>query len=395
MTENSARPPLADEKEDLQAYFRSQMPVSKDWVYLDHASVAPLPRPAADAIRRWVDQGESGGNVAWPEWNRGVQAVRDLSADLLGAKTNEIALVPNTTTGLNLVAQGFPWKHGDNVVTAANEFPSNLYPWEALKARGVELRLIQPGPFGEFGPDQIRPLLDKRTRLVSISWVGYATGFRCDLSAISQLVHEQGAYLCVDAIQGLGAFPIHVHAMGIDFLAADGHKWILGPEGAGIFFLNESLLELLEPLGLGWGSSETPYAFQPGPWKMKVSAARYEGGSLNMAGFLALAESLKLLQLLKPDWIAAQIREITDYACEKLAAIGASIRAVRSDRHYSGIVPFQLEQTPPEQIKARAKANGVILSCRAGFVRISPHAYNNPGEIDRLLAALPDTDGRI
>ena len=368
--------------------WRNLMPVCKEWVFLDHAAVGPLPSPSARAMRRWAEQAEFSGSVQWPSWNREVQSIHTLAASLIDAAEEEIGLVANTTTALNFIAEGIPWQPGDNVVTCANEFPSNLYPWQALASRGVEVRLVQPDELGRFGPDDVRPLLDAKTRLVSVSWVGFSSGFRADLGAICQLVHDHGALLCVDAIQGLGAFPISVTSLGIDFLAADGHKWLLGPEGAGILYVRKERLNLLRPTGLGWGSAVNPYAFDSAPLSIKPSAGRYEGGSLNMAGFLGLAESLRLLLELEPAWIAEQIRGIADYACDRLSARGFTIHSDRREPHDSGIISFSSDDAAPYQLRSTAKQRNVIISCRGGKLRISPHGYNNRNDIDRLIDAL-------
>jgi selenocysteine lyase/cysteine desulfurase len=270
------------------------MPVTARWVYLDHAAVAPIPAPAQQAIAHWADEAAHDGATRWPEWDRRVHEVRGLAARLIATDEDEIALVHNTTAGISLVAEGFPWQSGDNVVTLANEFPSNLYPWMNLASRGVETRRVAVDR-GRVDVDRIAEACDERTRIVAASWVGFASGWRNDVAQLARVAHDNGALLFLDAIQGLGVFPLDVRATNVDFLAADGHKWLLGPEGAGILFIRREHLDRLRPLGVGWHSVGHDHDFDRIEPDWKPSAARYEGGSENTPGFIGLRASLQLL----------------------------------------------------------------------------------------------------
>ncbi len=259
------------------AEFRHQMPVTSRWAYFDHAAVAPLPAPMRDAVIRYAQQAADDGDTVWPAWNRRVEEVRNLAARLIAADPDEIALIRNTTEGIGLVAEGFPWQAGDNVVTLDNEFPSNQYPWMNLASRGVETRRV-PTDNGRVDLDRLAEACDRRTRIVSVSWVGYASGWRIDPAEVASRAHERGALLFVDAIQGLGAFPLDAHATGIDFLAADSHKWMLGPEGAGLLFVRREHLGLLRPLGVGWHSVAHSFDYTKIELDIKPSAAALRGG---------------------------------------------------------------------------------------------------------------------
>src|SRR5262245_23639131 len=209
------------------------MPICDRFAYFDHAGVAPLPRPAAEAMAAWAEDAAASGNYNWRQWQRRLEEARALAARLVACSTEEIALVRNTTEGVTLVAEGFPWRQGDNVVLPECEFPSNRFAWQNLASRGVEARLV-PCPDGRLDLDAMARACDGRTRLIAVSWVDYAAGWRNDPAALAQLAHDRGALLFLDAIQGLGVFPLDVRAAGVDFAAADGHKWLLGPEGAGV-----------------------------------------------------------------------------------------------------------------------------------------------------------------
>lgn len=366
---------------------RQQMPVTGRWAYFDHAAVAPLPRPSADAIREWAEDATASGDANWGRWQRRLEEARTLGAALMGARPEEIALVRNTTEGVTLVAEGFPWREGDNVVLPSCEFPSNRFAWINLASRGVEARLV-PCSNGRLELDALAKACDRRTRLIAASWIDYATGWRNDPSELAQLAHDKGALLFLDAIQGLGVFPLDVRASGIDFLAADGHKWLLGPEGAGLLYVAREHLDMLRPLGVGWNSVEHAGDFARPEMRLKNTAARYEGGTHPVGGFVGLAESLRLISQFAAKALAERVLEITDAACEELRGIGADIRSDRSRPRSSGIVAFDLPDRDPQQVRAHCRQHGVLLACRAGHLRLSPHAYNNEEDLDRLINAL-------
>jgi cysteine desulfurase/selenocysteine lyase len=367
--------------------FRRNMPVTRDWAYFDHAAVSPLPEPARALLAQWAQDVADSGDAHWPQWAERLERVRRLGADLIGAESSEVALIRNTTEGVNLVAEGFPWQPGDNVVTLADEFPSNLYPWMNLRSRGVEARLV-PTDNGRVDLDRLEAACDHRTRLISVSWVGYASGWRNDLDAVAELAHSRQAYFFLDAIQGLGVFPLDVRKTKIDFLSADGHKWLLGPEGAGLFYLRREHLDLLRPLGVGWNSVAQAQNFSRVELTLKDSAARYEGGTYNMGGLIALGASLELLAAYGSAAISRRVLEITDDACRRLSEFGAVVSSCREPGHASGIVGFELPGREPVAVRKQCLQQKVVLSCRAGRLRISPHAYNNAEDLDRLLAAL-------
>lgn len=367
--------------------FRSRMPVATEWAYFDHAAVAPLSGPARDALRDWADDVASAGDAHWPTWRGRVEYARQLAARLIGADEAEIALIRNTTEGVNLVAEGFPWRPGDNVVLPAGEFPTNLFPWLNLADRGVEVRQV-PAENERLDLDRLADACDERTRIVAASWVGYATGWRNDPRELAEVAHSRGALLFLDAIQGLGVFPLDVRQSGVDFLAADGHKWLLGPEGAGVFYLRREHLDRLRPLGLGWNSVRQAGDYADPQLDLKPDAGRYEGGTYNMGGIAALAESLALLLEFGVEAISQQLLDTTDELCRTLSEAGATIVSDREGDRRSGIVAFDWPGEDPAAVRKRCLDRQVALSCRGGRLRISPHAYTNKEDAERLLAAL-------
>jgi selenocysteine lyase/cysteine desulfurase len=363
------------------------MPITERWAYFDHAAVAPISGPAQQAVERWSREAATDGTVAWGGWNRRVEQVRRLAARLISAEPAEVALVHNTTEGIGFVAEGFPWREGDNVVTLGNEFPTNVYPWMNLATRGVECRLV-PCERERLDLAQLEHTIDARTRLVAVSWVGYLTGWRNDLDAILEIAHRRGALLLVDAIQGLGVLPLDVQRTPIDFLAADGHKWLLAPEGAGIFYMRREHLERLRPVMVGWNSVAHSGEFTRLDYELKPSAARYEGGSLDMVGLLGLGASLDLLGEYGTAAISERLLALTDLLCERLARVGAVIASAREPGRKSGIVSFEMPGRDPQQLRRRLQSLGVVVNCRGGRLRASPHAYTNAEDIERLIAGL-------
>jgi cysteine desulfurase/selenocysteine lyase len=367
--------------------FRRQMPVTERWAYLDHAAVGPLPTPSAAAVVEWAQQASQSGGMSWPDWDRGSSELRPAFASLIGASTEEIALIRNTTEGISLVAEGFRWQPGDNVVTLADEFPTNQYPWMNLAEREVETRRV-PTTEGKADPDRLAAACDRRTRIVAISWVSYSSGWRNDLALMAEIAHRCGALLMVDAVQGLGVIPLDVRSIPVDFLAADGHKWMLGPEGAGVLYIRREHLDRLRALGVGWNSVVHAHEFDRIELTLKPTAARYEGGSRNMVGSLGLLASLRLLGRFGPEAIFHRISQITDAACQRLAQIGVEIHSDRRPEHKSGIVVFKVPGRDPQGVRQKCLAQGVVLSRRGVGLRISPHAYNDESDIDRLISAI-------
>ena len=383
----------------VRSLLRAEMPVADEYAYFDHAAVAPLPRSSAEALTAYARQASLTGDLSWLEWSAAVRETRRFAASLIGASTREIALVNSTTQGIGIIAEGFPWKAGDNLVVPANEFPSNLVPWRNLASRGVEVRCVPVPDSGAVTADLLERWLDSRTRIVSLSWVGFVSGFRADVRQIADLAHANGSYLFLDAIQGLGAFPLSVVDSQVDFLAADGHKWMLGPEGAGLLYVREELLERLRPVGIGWNSLASS-GFDPNSIELKNDASRYEGGTTNMPGMLAFGASLKLLCDLQQtchtnenhtDSLAGAILENVDAIAGAVEQLGLEAHYPDSLDQRSGIISISLpgaDEVTYQQARGHCAKQGIALSVRGGRLRLGTHAYNNAGDIEKLVTAL-------
>ncbi|MFW6059346.1 MAG: aminotransferase class V-fold PLP-dependent enzyme [Phycisphaeraceae bacterium] len=367
-------------------------PVLGELIHLNHAGVAPISGPAARALRDYADHAARYGPHR-AGWHRHIREIRTAAARLIHARgPHEIAFVANTSTGLAVVAEGLDWRRGDNVVITSIEYPANRYPWQNLARRGVELIEIEPQRDGRIDVEDVVEAITDRTRVVSISHVQFSTGQRIDLKPIAETVHRAGGYLCVDAIQSVGALPVDVQAMGIDFLAADGHKWMLGPEGAGIFYCHEELIPLVHPPIVGWLNMVNALDFLNYRFELREDAQRFEAGSYNVPGILALGASIDLLLEVGMDTVAHHVEAVTTHLCERLGEKGYRVYSPRTDgAERSGIVVFEPPAGKPavEHIVAELERAGIVIVVRGGRLRASPHFYNTMEQMDRLVEALP------
>jgi selenocysteine lyase/cysteine desulfurase len=366
---------------------RDEMPVTRRWAYFDHAAVAPVPNSARQAIAEWAADVTENGELGEPNWLRRVEAVRRNFGRLLVADPLDIAFIKNTSEGIGFVAEGYPWRPGDSVITAAEEYPSNIYPWMNLATRGVEVRFV-PSRGARITVDDIRERMDGRTRLVSLSFVEFSSGFRNDLDGVGNLCRERGVHFFVDAIQGLGVLPLDVSRTPIDFLAADGHKWLLGPPGAGIFYVRRELVDFLHATSVGWSSVVNYHDFSKIDFRLKPHAGRWESGTLNFAGILGLGPSLQLLLDIGIPAVEARVMELTDYLCERARALGLEVFSSRSLSERSGIVSLLAPGRDLQHLKRRCRDAGIVVNHRSGRLRVSPHCYNTTEEIDRLIDVL-------
>jgi selenocysteine lyase/cysteine desulfurase len=367
------------------AAFRSEFPVAARWAFFDHAAVAPISAPAVRALDAYARSIAENGIAVVKDWLNRVKEVRRLTARLINAPyPDDVFFVPNTTHGIGVIAEGFPWRPGDNVVLPADEYPSNQYPWMNLRDRGVEVRPVQArGP--RVCVDDLRGAMDGRTRVLAVSAVEFATGYRNDLDTLGAMCRENGVFFFVDAIQAIGALSVDVQKTPIDALSADGHKWMLGPEGAGIGYVRRECVERLHPVGVGANSVAHPYAFTTIDFTLKPHAGRWEGGAYNVPGITALGASLELLLTAGIDAIERRVIELTDHLCDRATAAGLEVFSSRADGEKSGIVSLTVPGVPAGEVMKRCRAAGIIVNNRADRVRVSPHAYNTPDEIDRFI----------
>ncbi|MDH5763216.1 MAG: aminotransferase class V-fold PLP-dependent enzyme [Nitrospinota bacterium] len=372
---------------DIQK-IRKEFPVTEHRLFMDHARVAPLARPVQAAITAFAEEACEQGTAHYAEWLKEVEIVRARFAKLINADTSEVAFVKNTSEGLSIVANGIDWKEGDNVVIPDIEFPANVYPWMNLQRRGVDVRFVK-SVRGRVPFEQIASQVNSRTRVLSISSVEFNSGYRNDLKRIGEFCKEKNIYFCVDAIQSLGVIPMDVKEFNIDFLAADGHKWMLSVEGLGGFYISQRVLDDIHPAVVGWDSVINSSDYGNYDFTLKPDATRFEEGSLNTLGIYAFGAALALLEEEGIEHIEKRVLSLGDCILEYLRHSKFKILSSTEPGERSGSVCFGGD-IDYKKLAVYLRENKVIVSVRDNFVRLSPHFYNTEEEIDQFFALLDE-----
>ena len=369
-----------------------EFPSRRSSIQFNHAAVAPLPSRSAAALAGYAAALAENGSLDFEEWQEAAAELKSLAARLLGAREASggpasVSIVPNTTTGLSFVASGLDWREGDEVVTTATEFPANLTPWLALERRGVVVRRL-PTRDGAFDPEELERALSARTRLACVSLVAFHTGFLADAAAIGALCRSRGVLFGLDGIQAVGAVPVDVEACGVDFLSADGHKWMLGPEGCGILFTTPSLRErLVAPPG--WTNLARPFGTLA-PDEVPTYLAdgrRFEIGAPPTPGVYALRASLRLLAEIGSETVSARIAATLDVLVRGLPRLGWE-PVLFGGPPRSGILAARPPRgTDPRRSALALAERRICVTAREGFLRMSPHVGNDPEEAARLLGS--------
>ncbi|PTL80612.1 aminotransferase class V-fold PLP-dependent enzyme [Vitiosangium sp. GDMCC 1.1324] len=376
---------------DLDAY-RSEFPVVQEQLYFNHAGVSPTSQRVATAVREWMEDVLHHGVRFERGWEARTENTRTLAARMIGAAPEEIALVRNTSHGLGLVAEGLDWRPGDEVAVAASvEYPSNVYPWLHLRDRGVVVREIESRD-GGVTPEAVAAALTPRTRLVALSSVQFASGYRTDLEAIGALCERSGVLFCVDGIQSVGCIPVDVKKSRVHFLSADSHKWMLGISGIGFLYVDRNVLPRVRPVLVGWRSTTDAWNFNRSHFELRPDATKFEEGSHNYAGIYALGAALGLLLEVGMENVEARIRELLSQLDAGLRAIGCETGP--SPEHRAGILTFLPPRGEVRALGSYLSERNVSFSLRRGRIRISPHFYNQPGEIDRLVEMVRAFSGK-
>lgn len=363
---------------------RSLFAVTENYVYLNHAAVGVLPRSTREALHAFIDAHATGGVArVWP-YEANMDRYRERIARFIGAQPGTIAVLRNTGDGANAVAGGFPWQPGDEVLLPDDEFPANVQPWLRLRRRGVEFHFIESAR-ERLTPDVLRKHISNRTKVVTVSWVSFKDGYRHDLSALAEIAHEHGALLCVDAIQGLGAFPIDVQACEIDAFYCGGAKWMLSLQGVSFLYVAPHLIDRLALAAPGWRSVEGMWDFLRYEQPLVPNATRFEGGTPNFIGALSLAESIDVIEGAGTERIASHVLALTDRLVDGLRESGAEIATIRSQTESSGIVKFELPRADSVELGKALQHEGIVTTYRANGVRVAPHGYNTFEEIDALV----------
>jgi selenocysteine lyase/cysteine desulfurase len=361
-----------------------EFPVREHALFLDHAAVCPLPKPVADAMRKRITEQEQTGYDNYKEWRNNHLSCRHLGSQLVGCKPDDISIIRSTSEGLSLIAEGLEWSGGDQVLVGSEEFAANVAPWMALTRRGVDTVRF-PQPDGRIDPQVIEEHIGDRTRLLTISWVAFHTGWIAPLAQLGRLCRDRNILLVVDAIQGLGVLPMNLNALGIDAAVADGHKWLLGPEGAGIMATTEKLRGRLDPVISGWRNVVLgPQDYFLQSLEHHRDGRKFEAGASNDVGVAGLAHGLDLIAAVGRDNIQARVETLSRLLTRILLAHGWDVFSPGSGHPIAGIVAARHPSVSPTDIRQRLLERRVVVSVRQGYVRFSPHFYTTRGELEAL-----------
>lgn len=357
---------------------------------MNHAAVSPWPKRTCDAVQDFAAENMCQGALDYSRWTRTVSQLRQRLAELLNAPSpDDIALLKNTSEALSTVAYGIDWRAGDNIVSFAQEFPSNRIVWESLAPQGVEVRLVDMAVTDN--PEEVLiSRCDQHTRLVSCSAVQYADGQRMNVDLIGAFCRPRNILFCVDAIQSLGALPFDVQACQADFVMADGHKWMLGPEGLALFYCRAELRDSLRLNQYGWYMVEHAGDFERTDWRPAATARRFECGSPNMLGIHALLASLGLLQEIGIDQISRYVLTNTSLLFDLIDSNNFLLVSPREEQRRSGIATFRVEGRDPAEMHRHLTRQGVICAQRAGGIRFSPHFYTRSSKIEHAFDIIND-----
>ncbi|WP_020162327.1 aminotransferase class V-fold PLP-dependent enzyme [Cycloclasticus pugetii] len=368
--------------------FNNEFNLDDDVIYLNHAAVAPWPVRTEKAVNAFCRENVTIGSKKYANWLNVEAHLKNQLAQLIQAdNADEIALVKNTSEALSFVAYGLDWAHGDTIVTSDEEFPSNMIPWESLENQGV--RVIKTHLKDTEDPTaELIKNIDSRTKLLTISSVQYASGLRVDLERLGEACQQRGVLFCIDAIQSVGAFPIDVKKYQADFVMADGHKWMLGPEGLGFFYCRQSSINTLKLTQYGWHMVEDMGNYDALEWSTAKSARRFECGSPNMLSIHALSASLSLLLEVGMNTVANNLIERGQYVIDKVQQSPSLTLLTKPDAQGNNIIVFKPTKHDTNELFDYLTSQQVVCAKRGGGIRFSPHFYTPFSIIDRAFTLI-------
>lgn len=369
---------------------RALFPVTEKYIYLNHSAVCPLSTRVRDAMNGLIEDQTRNGSVNYNNWLETYEHARESAARLVNSRPHEIAFTQNTSAGLSAIANGIEWREGDNVVTCNVEFPANVYPWMRLcQERGIHLKLAEERE-GRIDAGELLSKVDDRTRVVTISWVQFASGFRSDLARIGKFCRERDIIFVVDVIQGLGGLKLDVERDFVDAFAADSHKYLLGPEGVALLYVSDRVIDRIKPTVVGWTSVKNYEQHLDYDLNYRDGALRFECGTLNSAGVYGLGAAIDLFLEVGPKEIEAYLVGLSGYLAERLSSKGYNVVSSRLPGETSAVVTCTHKQHSPRELYRLLLAKNIFTAPRANRLRISPHFYNTREEVDALIEALPD-----
>lgn len=375
--------------EQFPGSFRSLFPIAEKYAYLNHASAGVLSRPAFDAMHMVLEKSMTEGPRVFQEMESLQHNARSRAARLVNAQLHQIAFLRNTSEAIAAVANGIDWRAGDNIVSAAGEFPANVYPWTRVaEYYGAEIRNA-PCVNGLVDMEEMLSLANERTRVVAISWVQFATGQRLNIRKIGTFCRERGILFVLDTVQGLGALQLDVEKDCVDAFAAGAQKFLLGPKGVSLLYLSDDALDRVRPTVIGWTAVKNYSDYLTHDLDFREGAVRFEGGTPNVAGICGLGEAIELFLRAGPSQIEKHVLSLNRYLTRELQQQGYRIVSSPLPEEASGILACQHDRYSAQEICDRLDRHNVITSARNGALRIALHFYNTQSDVDALLAALP------
>lgn len=368
----------------------AEFPIAQNAAYLAHAAVSPLPKCVGEAMSKYVQAAQLCDQET--AMQRSIESARNHLAKFLKVSPNELAFVGATSNGLSMIAAGFPFERGENVLIYRDDYPSNVYPWIALKERGIEIRSVNPKALGMMIEEDILEKIDGQTRLVALSSCHYLSGFRIDLDAIGAALHKRGIAFCVDGIQSLGAFEMSLRF--VDFMAAGAHKWMLGPCGAGVLFISNRWQKRICTTTWGWNNIACPGFIAADSLEYVPSAKRFEAGTPNLIGLVGLTKSIERIDSIGILAIEEAIVQKRALLLEEVQNAGYEVMLPSiPQKHWGGMLSFRHSNQSNHSTIRRLRQAGVVFSLRQTrdgreWIRFSPHFYNSKEELDLAISCL-------
>ena len=356
---------------EYQALFRS----FKAGIWLNHAGVSPTSQPVAEAIEAHAREVMESGWMQGARFHANLRKAKTIAAKLLGCRAEDLSGTPNTTHGINLIANGLHWEPGDQVVLSTKEYPANVYPWWAQQSKGVSLQWVEPDREGRLPVEFYESKITEKTRVVTVSHVQFATGYRHDLKRLGDLCKAAGTLLFVDAIQSFSVFPIDIEGCGIDALTTGSHKWLLGPTGIALFYATPKLREELETTYVGADCMVDADNYLDYRFELLPDGRRFENAMLNFGGIAGLLAALEVVERFGRDRIEAEIRKSSDRMVELAKRLDFTVACSRAEEEWSGILTLTHPQVSPQDLAKRLSNRNISTSIRDGRLRVSPHAY--------------------
>jgi len=361
-----------------------EFPIRESCLYLDHAAVCPLPFPVAEAMRRRITDQQLTGYAQLERWRNAELACRHLGGQLMDCAPEDISIIRSTSEGLSFIAEGLEWQPGDEVVVGEEEFAANVAPWLNLAGKGVRV-VRYPQPDGRIDPSDVEAVIGERTRLLSVSMVAFHSGWIAPLSSLAEICRDHGVATVVDGIQGLGVLTGRMRELGLDAVVADGHKWMLGPEGVGLMATSPELRRRLRPAVTGWRNiRREPGDFFLHGLQLVDTGRRFEAGATNAVGIAGLGAALDLLNSVGHENIRGRVEMLTRLLTRILLAHGWDVFSPGSGQPIAGIVAARPPGVAPEEARQRLAARKVVCSVRQGCLRFAPHFYTTKGELEAL-----------